>query len=226
MDLVKHFFGILLIAVAIYLLGVLPVVPVLLVWGVFFIIVSTYLGATQSLPEGASGWRRLGKGVGTVLLVWGIAAIVGGFYGERDLLKPLPARLFAIGGSTAATAPETHLFTAVSNTTELDQQFLQARQEGRRIILDYYADWCVDCVKMEKSTFQDPAVARVIEERYLALQVNVTDPNDPGTKSVKKRFGVFGPPAVLFFDENGNPLKELSFYGYRNPEDFLALIDY
>ncbi|MDE0094842.1 MAG: protein-disulfide reductase DsbD [Gammaproteobacteria bacterium] len=226
MDLVKHFFGILLIAVAIYLLGVLPAVPVLLVWGVFFIILSTYLGATQSLPDGASGWRRLAKGIGTVLLIWGIAAIVGGFYGERDLLKPLPARLFSIGGSTAAPEPETHLFTAVSNTAELDQQFVQARQSGRRIMLDYYADWCVDCVKMEKSTFQDPAVARVLEERYLALQVNVTDPKDPGTRSVKKRFGVFGPPAVLFFDQNGNPLKELSFYGYRNPEDFLALIDF
>ena len=226
MDLVKHFFGILLIAVAIYLLGVLPAVPVLLVWGVFFIIVSTYLGATQSLPEGASGWRRLAKGIGTVLLVWGIAALVGGFYGERDLLKPLPARLFSIGGSTTSMEPETHLFTTVSNTSELDQQFLQAKQDGRRILLDYYADWCVDCVKMEKSTFQDPAVARVLEERYLSLQVNVTDPNDPGPRSVKKRFGVFGPPAVLFFDADGNPLKELSFYGYRSPEDFLALIDY
>ncbi len=226
MDLVKHFFGILLIAVAIYLLGVLPAMPVLLFWGVFFIILSTYLGATQSLPEGASGWRRLAKGVGTVLLVWGIAAIVGGFYGERDLLKPLPARLFSSGGSTAAPEPEAQLFTAVSNTTELDQQFVQARQSGRRIMLDYYADWCVDCVKMKKTTFQDPAVVSVLEDHYLALKVDVTDPNDPGPKSVKKRFGVFGPPAVLFFDQNGSPLKEMSFYGYRKPNEFLALIDY
>lgn len=226
MDLVKHFFGILLIAVAIYLLGILPAVPVLLIWGVFFIIVSTYLGATQSLPEGASGWRRLAKGAGTVLLVWGIAALVGGFYGERDLLKPLPARLFSLGGSTTAAESGKHQFTTVSNTEELDRQFLQASQSGRRILLDYYADWCVDCVKMKKSTFRDPAVVKVLDERYLALQVNVTDPNDPGPKAVKKRFGVFGPPAVLFFDPDGSPLKELSFYGYRSPDDFLALIDY
>ena len=79
---------------------------------------------------------------------------------------------------------------------------------------------------MEKSTFQDPAVVSVLQDRFVALQVDVTDPGDPGPKAIKKRFGVFGPPAVLFFDTEGNPLKERNFYGYRDPEAFLALIDY
>lgn len=225
MDMVKHFFGVLLIAVAIYLLGVLPAVPILLLWGVFFIIISTYLGATQSLPEGSSGWRRLAKGVGMVLLVWGIAALIGGFHGSRDLLKPLPSTLFAGGGASSAPAAEVHLFTPVNNTGDLDRQFELARASGKRIVLDYYADWCVDCVKMEKTTFQDPAVAAVLRERYLPLQVDVTDPKDPGPKAVKKRFGVFGPPAVLFFDVDGNPMADMNFYGYRSPGDFLALIE-
>ena len=138
MDLVKHFFGVLLIGVSIYLLGVLPAVPVLLLWGVFFIVLSTYLGATQSLPEGISGWRRLAKGIGTVLLVWGIAALIGGFYGQRDLLQPLPEQLFAGGvGEEAGVVESNHLFKRINNTEELDREFDQARNAGRRSVLDY-----------------------------------------------------------------------------------------
>lgn len=225
MESVKYFFGVMLIGVAIYLLGVLPQVPVLLLWGVFFIIVSTYLGATQSLPDDSSGWRRLGKGVGTVLLVWGIAALLGGFYGERDLFKPLPARLFQVGGiEQAQTGPEKHLFTQVANLAELDQQFVRAETQDKRIMIDFYADWCVDCIKMEKSTFQDPAVVSILNTRYIALQVDVTDPNDENTKAIKKKFGVFGPPAVLFFGDDGEPLDSKNFYGYQGPAQFLSLI--
>ncbi len=226
MNLVRYFFGVMLIAVSIYLLGVLPAVPVLLLWGVFFIVLSTYLGATQSLPEGASGWRQLTRGAGTVLLIWGIAALVGGFYGERDLLKPLPAQLLGGGGGGVVTPAEaTHLFTRVSNTEELDRELARARDSGKGVVLDYYADWCVDCVRMEKTTFQDPAVVAELESRYVALQVDVTDPRDPGPKAVKQRFGVFGPPAVLFFDTDGNPLREKNFYGYLEADKFLTLIE-
>lgn len=225
METVKYVFGIMLIGVAIYLLGVLPQVPVLLLWGVFFIIVSTYLGATQSLPEGTSGWHRLGKGFGTVLLVWGIAALLGGFYGERDIFKPLPATLFQAGtAEQTQSGSEAHLFTQVSDLAELDQQFTLAAKENKRIMIDFYADWCVDCIKMEKSTFEDQSVVSILEERYVALQVDVTDPNDEDTKAIKKKFGVFGPPAVLFFDSLGSPLDSKNFYGYQGPEQFLSLI--
>ncbi|MGI9317360.1 MAG: protein-disulfide reductase DsbD [bacterium] len=225
MDSVKYFFGIMLIGVAIYLLGVLPQVPVLLLWGVFFIIVSTYLGATQSLPEGSSGWHRLGKGFGTVLLVWGIAALLGGFYGERDIFKPLPATLFQVSGGQSAPGQQgQHLFIQIADLGALDQQFSRAETENKRILIDFYADWCVDCIKMEKSTFQNQSVVDVLSERYIALQVDVTDPNDESTKAIKKKFGVFGPPAVLFFDANGKPLDLKNFYGYQNPEQFLSLI--
>ncbi len=226
MDKVKYFFGIMLIGVAIYLLGVLPEVPVLLLWGVFFIIVSTYLGATQSLPEGSTGWDRFGKGFGTVLLVWGIVALLGGFYGERDVFKPLPANLLQIGNVSGVEQPdEVHLFTQISDLSELEQQFAQAAAKDKRIMIDFYADWCVDCIKMEKATFQDPSVVSILNDRYIALQVDVTDPNDEDTKAIKKQFGVFGPPAVLFFDSVGQPLDHKNFYGYQSPEQFLTLIN-
>ena len=79
MDKVKYVFGAMLVAVAIYLLSVLPAVPVLYLWAAFFIILAIYLGATQSLPEGASGWAKLFKGIGTILLIWGVLALVGAF---------------------------------------------------------------------------------------------------------------------------------------------------
>ena len=224
METVKHVFGVMLIGVAIYILGVLPQVPVLLLWGAFLIVISTYLGATQSSAPGSSGARLLAKGLGTVLLVWGIAALVGGFYGQRDLLKPLPESLFS-----ANTAPQNidqpqHLFTRIDSTESLAIQMDRAKSEGKGVMIDFYADWCVDCIKMEQVTFNNPAIVSTLMNDYVALQVDVTDPKDPGTSAVKKQLGVFGPPAVLFFDASGTPLKERNFYGYRDAEELLALL--
>ena len=89
LEQVKQVFGVLLLGVAVYLLGAVPVVPVLLLWSALLIITGVYLGATQAVPAGASGWRYLTKGIGTLLLVWGVLAMIGGFSGNRDILKPV-----------------------------------------------------------------------------------------------------------------------------------------
>ncbi len=90
MDRLKQGFGVLLLGVAIYLLGNLPDVPVLLLWGALFIVTGVYLGASQELPTDAGGWRYFWKGVGVVLLIWGILCLIGGMLGNRDVLQPLP----------------------------------------------------------------------------------------------------------------------------------------
>ncbi len=90
MDRLKQGFGVLLLAVAIYLLGNLPDVPVLLLWGALFIVTGVYLGASQELPADAGGWRYFWKGVGVVLLIWGILCLIGGMLGNRDVFQPLP----------------------------------------------------------------------------------------------------------------------------------------
>ena len=225
MEIINPVFGVLLIGVAIYLLGALPEVPVLLLWGAFFVIVSVYLGALQPLPADAGGWRRFVKGVGAVLLIWGVAALVGGFFGERNPLRPLPAGLFAGDRLEApARARLDPLFTPVNTLTELDRQFARAAGEGKFVLLEYYADWCVDCARMEETTFRDPRVVEALRRDFVSLRIDVTDPRDAGGKALKKRFGVFGPPAVLLFDRNGAALKDKHFYGYRNSADFHALI--
>ena len=225
METVNHIFGVMLIGVAIYLLGNLPEVPVLLLWGAFLVIISVYLGATRRAGDG--GWQKLRKGVGVVLLIWGAAALIGGFFGERNLFRPLPAPAGFFAGDPLQRGDETRasaVFIRVSDLHELEQQFLRAAGENKLVLVDYYADWCVDCTQMERTTFRDPGVREILTSHFIALQVDVTDPRNENGKALKKRFGVFGPPAVLLFDRGGAELTDKHFYGYRNPADFRALL--
>ena len=92
-------------------------------------------------------------------------------------------------------------------------------------MIDYYADWCVDCVRMEKTTFADPAVVAILQQRFVTLKVDVTDPNNEQGKALKKRYSIFGPPATLFIDAQGRLLKDKNFYGYMKTGPFLSLIE-
>jgi len=226
MDRVKYVFGVMLIGVAIYLLGTLPQVPVLILWSVLLIVTAVFLGATQSLAKEASGWQYLWKGFGTFLLLWGVLALFGGLLGERDILKPLPLHnltsLTAGAPATAASLPAGELFHRYSQPKDIEDALARAKREGKPVILDFYATWCTDCVRMEKTTFADPRV-RAALKNYVLLQADVTDNNDASI-AIKQKFGVFGPPALLLFGTDGSEKTDLRFYGYRNAEEFLALL--
>lgn len=228
MDSVKHLFGVLLLAVAIYLLSFLPQVPVLFLWAALLIVSAVYLGATQGLPADASGWRYLWKGVGTLLLVWGVAALLGGFAGNRDILHPLPlpgpgvvASAPISTGETQAAASE-HLFDRVRTLREVEDRLAAAKASGKPVVLDYYADWCTDCVRMEKSTLADPRVREALKS-FVLIQADVTKTDDT-SRAVKKKFSVYGPPAMLFFAPNGEEREALRAYGYRTADEFLGIL--
>lgn len=221
MQTVKHIFGVLLLGVAIYLLGTLPEVPVLFLWAALFIVCAVYLGATQALPGAASGWRYLQKGLGTLLLIWGTVALLGGFFGGRDIFHPLPLEQLArFGGSPAKES----VFKPIRSATEFDAALAAARHANKPVLLDYYATWCTDCVRMERSTFLDPQVREAIATRFVALQVDVTSPDDPATNALKTRFDVYGPPALLFFDASGQEQRSLRTYGYLSATDLLKVL--
>jgi thiol:disulfide interchange protein DsbD len=171
------------------------------------------------------------KGLGTVLLIWGILALIGSVQGNRDITQPIDTsgfRMMPVGQGSAAQSllPEPHdLFIQLANTAELDKELARAKAAGKPVILDYFATWCTDCRRMEKATFNNPQVQKIMQDRFVALQVDVTDPNNAETEAIKKRFKVFGPPAMLFFDKDGNPRQDLNFYGFKRPEDFIATLN-
>jgi len=228
MDRVKYFFGVLLLGVAIYLLGLLPVVPVLYLWAALFIVVAIYLGAMEPVPAGASGWRYFAKGIGVLLLIWGALALIGAFSGNRDFLKPvsMSAVMSSVPGaaSTTVASKAEHIFERVSSVSELESKLAAAKAANKPVLLDFFATWCTDCVRMEKTTFLDPQVTGILGDQFIALQIDVTDPNDPGTKAIKQRYNVFGPPAFIFLDSNGKVRTDLNFYGYKSPSEFLAVL--
>lgn len=223
MQVVRYVFGVLLLGVAIYLVSFVPGIPVLFLWAALLIVTAVYLGATQNLPAGAGGQRYLWKGVGTLLLVWGVLALIGAFAGNRDILNPLA---FSFSGRTDMPDPAraASLFVPVKTVQELEQRLADARAAGKPVILDYYATWCADCVRMESSTFLDPRVRAAVMTRFVPLQADVTDPGNPDARAIKQRFGVYGPPAVLMFSKNGEEQRNLRIYGYKSSEEFLALL--
>lgn len=238
MERVKQTFGVLLLAVAIYLIGTLPEVPVLFLWAALFVITAVYLGATQTLAQGASGWSYFRKGVGTLLLIWGVLALLGGIAGERDILKPLPLAGLKLGngpapGAAAVSAPSPGKasFERIGSVRELDAQLAAAKSAGKPVFIDYFADWCTDCVRMENSTFADPRVRNALED-FVRLKIDITDPNDPEVRGLKERYRVFAPPAFIFLTRHGEPLPgavrgshaHYGFHGVAELTDKLAKV--
>lgn len=223
MTYVKQAFGVMLLGLAIYLLSALPQVPVLFLWAALLVMVGVYLRATQALPEGSSGWAYFFKGVGTLSLLWGVLALLGGMTGQRDILHPIDLSQSLAPASTQTAVVEQPLFKRVTTLAAVERELARAKAEGKPAILDFYASWCTDCVRMERGTFADPRV-RAALQRFVLVQADVTE-NDANAKAIKQRFGVFGPPAMLFFGPDGTEKAALRFYGFKRPDEFLRVSD-
>jgi thioredoxin:protein disulfide reductase len=215
MEAIKNIFGVMMLGVAIWLVSsLLPVSVVMLLWATLLILSSIYLHALDPLVHGASGWHKLGKGIGILILLLGITLFIGAVSGARDMLRPLSA----LGGGQAV-AQTSHLqFERVKNLAELDARVAQAR--GKTVMLDFYADWCVSCKEMENITFIDPKVQAQLKNTLL-LQIDLTA-NNEDDKAVLKRYALFGPPAILFFDREGKEMSDFRVIGYQNPQQFSA----
>ena len=213
---VKHFFGALLLAVAIWIVSpVLPAAVQMLAWAALLIGSAMVLRAIDPLPPEAGTAARLWKGVGFLALLAGAALAIGALSGSRDVLRPL-AGLMA-GGERGAQEVR---FTRVRNLAELEAK-LQA--PGKPVMFDFYADWCLSCKEMEAFTFTDARVKAKMEQMLL-LQADVTA-NSPEDKVLLKRFSLFGPPGIIFFDRQGKEIQGLRVIGYQPADRFLATLD-
>ena len=215
MDAIKAVFGVGLLALAVWMLERIVQGPViLLLWGVLAVACGVYLGALERVAEGASGWRRLWKSMGLVLLLLGAIEIIGAAAGGDDWMKPLKN----VRTSDRAAAVEHVEFARIKSLEDLQAAVADANQNGRPAMLDFYADWCVECVRMERNTFSEPEIQDLFGQ-IKPLQADVT-PNDEIDQALMTRYGIIGPPAILFFDRQGREMKAYRLVGYFEPEAF------
>jgi len=204
MESVKRFFGVLMLAMAIWMVTpVLPALAQMLLWAALL------LGYGFYLLKGRGHWA--GMALGAACAVLGATQLVGMASGGRDPLAPLA---HVTGGAPAAPLA----FTRIKTVGQLDAALAQLG--GKTAMLDFYADWCVSCKEMEKLTFVDPAVKARLGNSVL-LQVDVTA-NDAADRAMLKRFGLFGPPGIILFGADGREIADSRVIGYQNKHKFLA----
>jgi thiol:disulfide interchange protein DsbD len=217
METVKRFFGVVLLAVAIYIVSpLLPVVVQMVAWAVLLIVTATHLHALDPLPHGAHGFQRFSKGIGVIALLTGAAFLVGALSGSRDILQPLSA--LRLGQASVETPVA---FQRVDTLAALDQVVQGA--PGKPVMLDFYADWCVSCKEMERYTFSDPEVRRRLDEMVM-LQADVTAGSEEH-RALLRRFRLFGPPGIVFFDRSGREISGVRVIGFQPAQQFAAVLD-
>ncbi len=211
---VKYVFGLLLIAVAIWMVSpILPAPAVMLFWGAFAILCSVFLGVFDTSVAKPTIALRFGKTFGLVLFVIGLLELVGAAAGGTNALEPL-SQIRSV--STVSSGEEKGVgFTRIKTEAELDQALLSAKKP---VMLDFYADWCVACKEMDRFTFHDPKVIEQLGNLTL-LQVNVTA-NSADDRALMKRFGLFGPPGMIFFDTSGKEIAESRIVGVLEARAF------
>lgn len=207
MNAVKIFFGVLMLAQAVWIMSpVLPGWATMAGWGGLGLAYGAYLLRGQ--------WGWLSKGFAFVFLALGGVQFVGLASGGSDALAPLAH----LSGSAHKTE-----FQRVRSLAELDA--VLAKADGRTVMLDFYADWCVSCIEMEKFTFSAPRVRAEFEDMIL-LQADVTA-NNEDDKALLKRFKLFGPPGIVFFDGQGREIPGARVIGFQDARKFgetLALV--
>ena len=210
MEKVKQGFGIIMLGVAIWFLErVIPGAVAMILWALLVIIAALLMGALDRTARTGKAF----KAAGIAGLIYAGALILGALSGSQDMLRPL-AHL--AGKPAAASSLE---FQRFKTAAELEQLLASASADGKYVMLDFYADWCITCIEMEEDTFSEPAVKEALSGVVL-LQADVTL-NDAEDQQLLEHFQLFGPPAILFFGTDQQELQEYRLIGYVKPERFL-----
>ena len=227
MNTVKHVFGVILLGVAVWFIGrVIPGALTLALWAALAIVCGIYLGALEPLGAKGSGSERLWKGLGVLAVIYGVILLVGAATGADDPFQPL-ARFSVSGAAATPGAPAAQAqaqalpFKRIKTSADLDAAIAAA--DGKPVMLDFAADWCVACKELEHDTYTDPRVQAALQGAVL-LQADVTA-NDDDDKALYARFGIYGPPGVIFFGSDGKEVTAQRVVGYLDADDFLKRVE-
>jgi thiol:disulfide interchange protein DsbD len=216
MDAVKAIFGVMLLGIAIWMIGrVLDENTTLLLWGGLAVFVAINIGVLEPLGEHPAWSARSNiKALGFMILLYGMSLLIGGMAGSNNPLHPLEPFVQAKTDTTNTAHKKAERITSIE---ELDAILME--NKGKKVMVDFYADWCTSCKEFEEKTFSDSAV-RSEMDKLVFVQVDVTS-NDAASKAFSKKYGIFGPPAILFFDESGHLKSESTIVGFKEPKEFL-----
>jgi thiol:disulfide interchange protein DsbD len=218
MENIKKIFGVILIGVAIWFISrIVPPIVELYLWASLLVVTAVYMGALDQLEPKAT-WARLWKGLGIIMLVYGIVLVIGASGGSETLIKPL-AGLSGLTTSVSQAGEKSEQFKTIKSLDELQAELKKASSEGKTVMLDFYADWCVSCKEMDTYTFPNPEVRSALKQLVL-LRADVTA-NDEIDQALMNQFQIFGPPAILFFGKDTREKKSFRLVGFLKADAFL-----
>lgn len=216
---VKNAFGFMMLGLAVWMLSrILPGSVTMLLWAVLVFIAGVFMGGLTTLTTAATGIQKLSKGFGFLAIVYGIILLLGALAGRSNPLQPLAGINF--GGAALVAEQEHELpFQRIKTVADLDRAVAAAASHGKSALLDFYADWCVSCKEMEAYTFTDSDVQAALANTVW-LQADVTA-NNAADQELLERFGVYGPPTIIFFGADGAQRHGYEVVGYMKAADFV-----
>jgi len=218
MESIKNAFGFMMLGLAVWMLSrILPGSVTLALWAVLIFMAGVFLGGLTTLAAGSSAIQKLGKGFGFLAIIYGLLLLLGALTGGSNPLKPLANINF--GGGNMLAEEHGLVFQRIKTVDDLDRELANAASQGKTAMLDFYADWCVSCKEMEAYTFTDTGVQAALSNTVL-LQTDVTA-NDAEDQALLQRFGVFGPPTIIFFGTDGQQRHGYEVVGYMKSNDFI-----
>lgn len=210
---VRNVFGVMLLAVAVWMLERVLAGPLALaLWGLLAAGTALFLGTLEFSQKTAR--QKLAQLLGLALLVYALTTWVGALQGGSDPLRPLPRSTQAAGSATS----EAENWHTVSTPADLDRALSAARAAGEPLMLDWYADWCISCKVIEREVFAAPDIAPRLSD-YRLIRFDITESNSE-QRALLDRYKLFGPPAVLFFDRAGQELADIRVVGEIDARQF------
>jgi thiol:disulfide interchange protein DsbD len=207
---VKQTFGVLLLGVAIVLLSrVITDSSMLILWAALSV------GTGFWLNQWGGKWRIVWRSGAYMLLIWGATLLVGAALGATDPLKPLDI----VTRSSLASQTQNSHFKTIHSVAELNENLRVAQQQNKKVLVEFYADWCVSCKIMEKEIFAQSDIQQQLQD-WVLLKADVTQ-NTAQERALQQQFTIFGPPAVLFFSD-GQELANSRLVGEVTKTQFMA----